>query len=522
MAVSNVDADWDEKWLYSAAILLGVYLRVAGFWEPSLWLDELSTAWASGAQGWGDLWRRSVLAHQTPLYYMVVRGFLTFGRNEFFLRLPTVIFGLASLAVLMITMRRVGGTRAALYAGAIYALNTRAILHGQEARMYAMVLLATMVSIYFFIASLHQGRSWRLAAYGASTLVVCYSHLIYTSLLLVQILVAFWLQSLRGERPATLRKLIGVQGTLLLLSAPLAPLFVSVGSARAALGSFIPRPNLHDLIWILTWPEMGLAVVLFVLSIPWVWVQRRKLSGLNVAEKALVGQGVGCLAILPAAAILAQLGVVNILDPRYLLLPLMAAIVLSVFVVVRLEDRLLRLGMWTFVLLVGILQATISIRVGSWSAIRKEDWRGAIGWVQQHYRPGDVILLRAGLIEAKYLSPETPGAQEYLALPLCGFYDRGGMTVFNLPWRAGELYSSPLTPVAVQQQAQLAPRVFLLVAAPLDWDWGLLEKWLQQPGRPPRQVEKHSFEELGVRVYQPPEDTSMPPSITGPAGRNDR
>jgi len=124
--------------------------------------------------------------------------------------------------------------------------------------------------------------------------------------------------------------------------------------------------------------------------------------------------------------------------------------------------------------------------------------------VQEHYRPGDVVLLRSGLIEAKYLPLDDPGAQEYLALPLCGYYDRGGMTVFNLPWSADQLYTGRLTPPAVREQIQRAPQIFFLVSTPphRSWDWGSQERWMQHPGQPRRRVEERFFRGLEVRVYR--------------------
>ena len=490
-------ADRDERWLYGAAILLGVWLRVARFWEPSLWLDELSTAWVVSADGWQAFWQRCLLAHQPPVYFGLVKLAMLFGRNEFFLRLPTVLLGLAALGMVMYLMGRLAGQRGMLYAGAVFALNAKVIYHGQEARPYALMFFATAASIHFFVAWMDHGGRRRLAAYTAATLLACYSHVIYVVVLLGQILVALWL------RPPGLRQLLGAQAVVLALLAPLAPLAASIGTTRAGLAGFIPLPTLDGLLKRMTWPETALAVGLTLVALPRLWVCGRRLAKLTTGERGLVALAGVYLAMLPAAALLAMAGVVNILASRYMLLPLVGAILLGTFVAAKAQDRLVRLCLWTFVLLSAVLHVTIAVRIGPLLGTSKEDWRSAIRWMAEQYRPGDVVLIQSGLIEAKYLSPEEPGVNEYLALPLCGFYDRGGMTVYNLPWYAHDLATTPLLPAAARELAARAPQVFAIMPVwPPGWDTALQERLFQVGGRPARTVEVRKFEGVEVQVYR--------------------
>jgi len=490
-------ADRDEKWLYGAAIVLGVWLRVARFWEPSLWLDELSTAWVVSADGWQAFWQRCLLAHQSPVYFGLVKLAVMFGRSEFFLRLPTVLLGLAALGTVMYLVGRLAGQRGALYAGAVFALNAKVIYHGQEARPYALMFFATAASIHFFVGWLDHGGRRRLAAYAGATLLACYSHGIYVVVLLGQILVALWL------RPARLRQLLGAQAAVLALLAPLAPLAVSIGTTRGGLAGFIPLPTLDGLLKRMTWPETALAVGLTLVALPRLWVCRRRLAELTMGEKGLVALAGVYLAMLPAAALLAVAGVVNIVASRYLLLPLVGAILLGAFVAAKAQDRMVRLCLWTFVLLSAVLHVAIAARIGPLLGTSKEDWRSAIRWMAEEYRPGDLVLIQSGLIEAKYLSPEEPGVNEYLALPLCGFYDRGGMTVYNLPWNSDDLATTGFLPPAARELAARAPQVFAIMPVwPPEWGAALQERLFRVGGRPARTVEARKFDKVEVRVYR--------------------
>jgi uncharacterized membrane protein len=495
----------NERWLYLGAILFGVFLRVFGFWKPSLWLDELSTAWVAGAGGWDLLRERSFLAHQPPTYFLIVKLFLALGKSEFLLRLPSIIFGVASIGAFVMLLWRAAGTRAALCAGAIYALNSRAIYHGQEARMYALLLLATLVSSYFFLAVVERAGKWNLAGYALFTLLVCYTHLMYGMVLVAEIGAAACLYFLIPERRANVVRLLQTQALLLVLVLPLAPLFLSVvGGLRAGLGSFIELPAAKmNTLWILL-----LETVLTTLALPVLaqrlWVRRRELGSLTVSERVLLALGVTYLAIFPAGILAAKLNIVNILEPRYLLVPLLGSIMIAALVFAKIYDLPLRIVVGSYVVGVALLQAMLALSAGPWVSLRHEDWRGAIQWLNQNYRPGDVVLLRSGLIEANYLSWSDPGAREYLALPFSGFYDRGGMTIFNLPRNSERLRDSPLFPESAQKEAKLARRLYFLVSAPMNgpWDWDLVERWAANGDRPLIQSERMTFQELEIRQYQ--------------------
>jgi hypothetical protein len=495
----------NEKWLYVGAILFGAFLRIAGFWKPSLWLDELSTAWVASAGGWDVLRERSFLAHQPPTYFLIVKLFLALGRSEFFLRLPSILFGVASIGVFMMLMRRAAGARAALCAGAIYALNSKAIYHGQEARMYALLLLGTLASSYFFLAVVERAGKWNIAGYALATLLVCYTHLIYGTVLAAQIGAAACLYLLLPERRANVVRLLQTQPLLLVLALPLAPLFLSVvGGWRAGLGSFIelPAAKINTLRILLL--ETVLSILAVSVMAQRLWVRRRELGSWTVAERIILVLGVSYLAIFPITVLVAELNIINILEPRYLLVSLLGGIMVAALGFAKTDDPPLRIVFGSYVVGVGLLQATLALSTGPWVSLRHEDWRGAIRWLEQNYRPGDVVLLRSGLIEANYLSWSDPGAREYLALPFSGFYDRGGMTVFNLPRNSERLRDSPLFPEIAQQEAKLARRLYFLVSAPMNgpWNWDLVERWATNGERPLIQSERMTFQELEIRTYQ--------------------
>ena len=482
------------------AIALGVFLRVFRFWAPSLWLDELGTAHVASAPDWATLVARCRFEYHPPLHYIVAKAFLWLGHSELFLRLPSVAFGLGSLALLIVLVTRVAGRRGGLYAGAIWALNSRAIMHSQDGRMYAQALFLTLASVYLLIQVLEGAGRLHLLRYALATLAAGYTHIIFTAVLATEIVAVLVCRHWSPERPGDLRPLLGLQGLVLLLFTPLLPLVRAVAGGRQTLYGWIERPDLAWFLDFLRWPEVAFAAVLAP-GLLLAWKKRRAARPQTTSHVVLASFGLVNLSIWPVAVLLALAGSVNLLQPRYLLLPLVGLLLLTGFCVAKLDEPLLRLGLCVYLALGAYFQIRVAREFGPWAGIlTKQDWRAANAFLHDRYRPGDVVLLRAGLTPVRAIAADEPGVQSFLASPLAGFYSQGPLKIFNLPWYATELPTSTYTPAAVRDEARAAGRVFVLVN-PLrePWNWEALESWLG----PRNLLEKRSFQGLQLRVYRP-------------------
>jgi hypothetical protein len=521
--VRTLPWSWVEASLCGLAIGLGIFLRLYRFWAPSLWLDELATAHVASAPGWTTLLERSRLALDPPLHEVVARFFLLFGRTEFSLRLPSVLFGLGAIAVLMLCLRRVVGMRGAWYAGALFALNSRAILHGQDARMYSLALLLALLSTYALVRVIEgAGRLW-LAAYVATACLQSYNHIIYTSVLAAQIAVVLGLFWFARERPRGLARVLVAQALALALLAPLTPLVLAVGALRNKIYGFWTAPP--DWAWLrdfLEWPEVSFALVT-IPGLTVLWHRRKQLRTTNPAQQCLLGLGIVYAAMWPAAVLFARLKIVNILQARYLLPSLLGLLILAGFCLAKVNEPALRVTLCLYIAFAMYFQVLVAKKFGPWVGILpNQDWRAADRWIEGHYRPGDVVLLRSGFATLKGLTPDRPGAQEFLSCPLTGFYSHRPLKVYNLPWEASDLSSSPFTPPAVQSEVRQARRIFVLVNPQRDqWDWKALERWIGPPGHSLTPVEKLHFAGLRLRIYErpgTPSDADSTLSRSGSAG----
>lgn len=491
-----------EPAVCGAAIAFGVFLRVFRFWEPSLWLDELATAHVAAAPDLATLLQRSRLAFDPPLHHLLARVFLWFGANEFLLRLPSLLFGLGSIAILIQCLRRWMGLRGALYAGALFALNSRAILHSQDARMYGLGLFLTTLSIYALLRVIDGGGARWLVLYGVVTAALAYNHIVYTSVAAAEIAIAGAMWALKQGNAVQIRRLLQVQGLVMLAWVPLIPLVLSVRGSRTKIyEGWTAFPNGAWFQELFEWPE----VIFLVMTVPgllFLVKRRAALRPANSAESALLWLGMVLAAMWPAAIVSARLRVVNILQPRYLLPSLIGILLVAGFCLAKSNEPFLRIGMCVYLALGTGFQVLVAKKYGPWvGVLGNQDWRAASEWLQQRYRPGDVVLLRSGLAVARAWSPQEPGVQDFLACPLDRFYNRSPMTVVNLPWDPRDMTSSPYTPPEMQAKAQRAEQVFVLVNPLRDpWAWDPVEEWL---GQGMRAGEKRNFRGLLLRVYRP-------------------
>lgn len=131
---------WRVAW---AAVAVGVVLRVWGIGGQDLTFDEAFTG-AAARRSAPDLFRflRENDTHP-PLDYLVRIPFASFG-NELLLRLPSAVFSVGALVLVAWWMRGRGPFGAFTTLAA--ALMPFAVMHGREARMYAVVMLLGVVA----------------------------------------------------------------------------------------------------------------------------------------------------------------------------------------------------------------------------------------------------------------------------------------------------------------------------------------------------------------------------------------
>jgi mannosyltransferase len=129
-----------------AAVLAALALRLVELGTAALWYDEVFTVhWTR--LGWVDMVRTAVTDNHAPLYFVLTKAWTAIaGVSPTALRVPSVLFSVATVAALAALAAMVApGRAAARWAAWLAALSPYLLHHAQEARMYALVaLLATL------------------------------------------------------------------------------------------------------------------------------------------------------------------------------------------------------------------------------------------------------------------------------------------------------------------------------------------------------------------------------------------
>jgi 4-amino-4-deoxy-L-arabinose transferase-like glycosyltransferase len=117
--VTHEDTISGAKPAVALLTLLGAALRLFRLDRQSVWLDEgYQYHFASAPTAREVLARVLDPAQSThpPLSHLINHAFLQLGDSDFILRLPSALFGIASIPLLYLLARRLAGARAALFA----------------------------------------------------------------------------------------------------------------------------------------------------------------------------------------------------------------------------------------------------------------------------------------------------------------------------------------------------------------------------------------------------------------------
>ena len=160
--------------LVVAITTLAALVRVLHLGAKSLWLDE-AASWMIVRQPWDAFVRQLLTAEgNMTLYYLLLRQWLRFGESEAWMRALSVLPAVATVPLVYALARRVWDVRAGLLAALLLTLNACHVAYSQEARSYAWLAFATVVSTWYFLAGIDRPSFAGWTAYAWSTAAIVY------------------------------------------------------------------------------------------------------------------------------------------------------------------------------------------------------------------------------------------------------------------------------------------------------------------------------------------------------------
>ncbi len=396
------------------SLVPAVLMGLISAWQlanPVLSWDEVATADVA-TRTTSQIWQLSqtIDAAVTPYYLVMHAWTAVFGTSEWALRAPAWLAMVATAGLLGELGRRVLTPAAGLLGGVLFALTPHSSRYAQEARVYAIACMLSVLATLLLYRALDRPRARTFALYGGCVVLLGLSHLVALATLGGHAVVVglHWYHTRRSR--TALAWGVATAGAAVAL-APLA--LAGAGQMQAQIGSIYGPITLDDL---LAAPgrivgSVGAAWVLVGLALLAAWRPSQRVT--ELAALALLP-----VVVLATAAWLGQ----PLWVPRYLLVTIPPLVLLAAMAVVGPVTREAgwspssrrgagRSGAGRTVL---VLIALVWAALPDQQAMREVDahnggnYREAARTVAGHQQAGDVLLFEAGKRDTR------PGIYYYL------------------------------------------------------------------------------------------------------------
>jgi len=390
-----------RPWARPTVILLAILLAAAVLrvyrLDAGLWFDEIVADVEFVRAPFGTIVTTYESENQHFLYNILAHAsYGLFGQSVWALRLPAVLFGLASILALYLFARHVTSVTESLLAAGLLAFSYHHVWFSQNARGYTGLLFWALLSSWLLLGALRSGRQGQWLSYGVSLALGLYTHFTMVFPIVGQLGVCA-LELIRQRRAGQRRSWRGLLlgfgvGALLtlLLYAPVLPEILGNMGRETSLVAEWKNP-----LWTLAEIAKGLRVSFFGIAA----LVPLAVFGLGAVSYARSEPAVVILLVVPVLSCVAVVvGLGHHLWPRFFffafgygaLVAVRGATVAGRLVSRRLfrwpETRSTWLGTATGLGLVLVSALSVPFVYGP-----KQDFEGALRFVQAAQAPGDAV-----------------------------------------------------------------------------------------------------------------------------------
>jgi 4-amino-4-deoxy-L-arabinose transferase-like glycosyltransferase len=191
-----------------ALIFIAFLMRLNGLTYQSLWRDEVDAICFAQAPLAKDLSQTALSFTPTcppnipellaaftepgfngPLFFLILRGAIgLWGYSEFALRFFSLLCGVLSVALIITLGTRLFNRAVGLIAGALLAFSAYQVWYSQEAKMYTLITMLALASIYFLRRAVEEGRLRFWIGVVVCTTLAMGSHILAALLVPTQVL----------------------------------------------------------------------------------------------------------------------------------------------------------------------------------------------------------------------------------------------------------------------------------------------------------------------------------------------
>ncbi|WP_042384981.1 glycosyltransferase family 39 protein [Streptacidiphilus melanogenes] len=226
-------------WAWPGALAL--LFAVWHIGRPQLWRDENAT-WSGVGRTFPELLHLlGNVDASTGLYYVLLHGWTdVFGLSTVAMRLPSAFFVAVAAGAVACVGRRLFGDAAGLAAGVLFAVTPAVSRYGQEARAYALVVMAAAVALLFLLRALERPGVTRWLLYGVAAAFMGAAHLVALAALVGHGVIVL----LHARRDRSWRTAVTFAGVVAGVAALLAPLLLLSHSQVGRQLYWVHRPDL--------------------------------------------------------------------------------------------------------------------------------------------------------------------------------------------------------------------------------------------------------------------------------------
>ncbi len=248
-----------------AIILIGAFLRLYHLGTQSIWFDEAFSVWVSKLAVPQMVQATAADVHP-PLYYVLLHYWITvFGTSESAVRLLSALFGVLAIPMIYVLGRQLFNEEAGLVAALILALSSFNIQYSQETRMYSLMALLALLSMYFFLRFLQQSNLVSSAGYVLSTTLLAYTHIYGLFVVIAQNVYVVTLLLLSRNRAYSLKRWAELQAIVVALFIPwIAVLIRQIPQREATISSLVPPTAATIVDTFVNYSGMGALMLLFL------------------------------------------------------------------------------------------------------------------------------------------------------------------------------------------------------------------------------------------------------------------
>lgn len=200
-------------YLFVLIIILGSFLRLYNLGGKGLWMDEIWSVTRSQVPLLTIFTQKFAYGDASygfyPIHYFIIHLALIFGKSESIVRLPSVIFGIASIFITYFLGEMLFSKKVGLLAAFFLTISAFHIHYSQEVRYYSYFAFFSLVTLYAFFKSIFAEKKKRwVILFVISTLLNFLLHFVAMLVFLAEILSLplFFSSKLKGLQKNFLQK----------------------------------------------------------------------------------------------------------------------------------------------------------------------------------------------------------------------------------------------------------------------------------------------------------------------------